>query len=286
MRCLKRELAAAALLCTLVIVEYQLHGKPQLQAAALPPATLQRPAAPERTAPTVAIRPTTTAVDLAPPPAGSRWVETLPDDSAALRCANTAKPAEQKQQPRERRKAVLVEDDAEREKEVVKQLGLLRDAAAVLDTLNVQWWLDSGTLLGAYRHADFIPMDHDVDIVVQAEDHYTILGAKDKFSAVGVIVEELYLCNEHVMVNRLICELMEQQLGFDGTSEGSSRWCVFLGVEDGGGAAAGGGGAAAAGGGGGAADAEAATGPAAAADDPPLTAGRSVSGAARVSAPS
>ena len=49
-------------------------------------------------------------------------------------------------------------------------LKMLRVVADICDANGIQWWLSSGTLLGAARHEGFIPWDDDLDIVLLRKD--------------------------------------------------------------------------------------------------------------------
>jgi lipopolysaccharide cholinephosphotransferase len=49
-------------------------------------------------------------------------------------------------------------------------LEILKGLAKILDENGIQWWLSSGTLLGAARHGGFIPWDDDMDVVVLRKD--------------------------------------------------------------------------------------------------------------------
>lgn len=62
----------------------------------------------------------------------------------------------------------------------------LRDA---MDRHGVRWWLDYGTLLGAWRIGECLPYDHDLDMSYLAEDLAKLEPALPELEALGVGLE-------------------------------------------------------------------------------------------------
>ena len=56
--------------------------------------------------------------------------------------------------------------------QVKELLSMLSD---ILNSAKIEYWIDQGTLLGAYRHGKFISRDSDADIAIRNEDQFKAL---------------------------------------------------------------------------------------------------------------
>jgi len=54
---------------------------------------------------------------------------------------------------------------------------LLSVLSGILNSARIEYWIDQGTLLGAYRHGKFIARDSDADIAIRNEEHFVALPA-------------------------------------------------------------------------------------------------------------
>ncbi|MDG2304464.1 MAG: LicD family protein [Candidatus Binatia bacterium] len=44
-----------------------------------------------------------------------------------------------------------------------------------MNSAKIEYWVDQGTLLGAYRHGKFIARDSEADIAIRNEEHFEAL---------------------------------------------------------------------------------------------------------------
>lgn len=67
-------------------------------------------------------------------------------------------------------------DDNRLRKLQLTLLGMLKDIDAICKKHGINYWLDSGSLLGAVRHQGFIPWDDDLDIGMLRKDYEKFLS--------------------------------------------------------------------------------------------------------------
>ncbi len=62
----------------------------------------------------------------------------------------------------------------------LRMIDILVEIDKIFKRNNIDYWLDSGTLIGAVRHGGYIPWDDDIDIAVQKKDYKKIKEVMQK----------------------------------------------------------------------------------------------------------
>ena len=77
---------------------------------------------------------------------------------------------------------------------------ILKDIDKICSENNINYWIESGTLLGAIRHKGFIPWDDDIDIGMLRQDYEKFVDVCDKR-----LPEDLFI-NNYKKNKDMICQ--------------------------------------------------------------------------------
>lgn len=67
---------------------------------------------------------------------------------------------------------------------------LLSQVGLILTEEKIPWWIDCGTLLGAYRYGGIIPWDYDLDISIFAEDAENMKRALNRLDSKEFVLQD------------------------------------------------------------------------------------------------
>ena len=110
------------------------------------------------------------------------------------------------------------------------ELDLLKKFDEVCKSLNVRYFLDSGTLLGAVRDGHFIPWDDDIDVIMFRKDYDVLLQKgpscfKEPYFLQNPYTDYGYFRGHTQIRNSNTCAILPQELGKETFNQG-----IFLDV--------------------------------------------------------
>lgn len=99
----------------------------------------------------------------------------------------------------------------------------LKDITQILNQSNIPWWIDCGTLLGAYRYGGVIPWDNDIDIALLLPDFENAKKALNRLDPQKYKVQDwsgrdfpntflkIYICETKDMIDIYFYEIHPQE---------------------------------------------------------------------------
>ena len=67
-----------------------------------------------------------------------------------------------------------------RNKEQAALLDLMKKIVRFFDDNDLKYYLFAGSAIGGLRHGGFIPWDNDIDIIMDRENYYKMIGLADR----------------------------------------------------------------------------------------------------------
>ena len=105
------------------------------------------------------------------------------------------------------------------------QLSVLAEIDRVCKRHGLRWWADNGTLLGAVRHAGYIPWDDDIDIVMMRDDlEHFLAVAKEEMPADYALLN-VRISDYEYLITQVTNGFV---IGLEGEALARNRGCPYI----------------------------------------------------------
>ncbi|WP_316354947.1 LicD family protein [Candidatus Trichorickettsia mobilis] len=97
---------------------------------------------------------------------------------------------------------------------------MMKDTHEILVKHNINYWIDSGTLLGAVRHHGLIHYDDDLDICIMHEDELRLQDILHEFADIGYKVNHHFIYHimpkdtEYPILDIFICRRIDDKITY------------------------------------------------------------------------
>lgn len=106
-----------------------------------------------------------------------------------------------------------------------KRKYMLNKIVSLLNKYHITYWLDAGTLLGAYRSHAFSPWDDDIDLSVPISFQKILLGpVKQEAAKLGIVINQLYFPPGNPYYKPLGTYIRHHAPRVAATTAGNSTW--------------------------------------------------------------